>query len=103
MKLKEDLDEKMPIFNYTICSPRLLYSYVSQETMDGCVFMILSLLEPWCQLLSPYLHSGRGKADILGLGQTGSYDRCDIVGYQSLCACVDKYSHVPMSMNMQQT
>ena len=44
-----------------------------------------------------------GKADILGLGQTGSYDRCDIVGYQSLCAHVDKYSRAPVFMGMQHT
>lgn len=60
MKLREDPDEEMHIFNCMICSLRLLYLYISQETMDGCVFMILQLLESWCQLLSPYLHSGAG-------------------------------------------
>lgn len=46
MKLGEDPDEEMPIFNCMICRPRLLYSYISKETMDGCVFMILQFLEP---------------------------------------------------------
>lgn len=43
------------------------------------------------------------KADILGVGQTGSYDRCEIVGNLSLCAHVDKYSCVPVFMDMQHT